>query len=212
MDELLPEVLGVLASLIITFLLLKYEFRKSRELDIYYQTFESLVQLVPEIESLFTSLQMNFLELHNVNCQLLKSENEDYILIRHLGNDLNCLDFYVDTYEEALHIIEKIHTLSKTISYLSFNFKQSSDSKKMLDNIVVGINDFIEIHYRKVLNNLNFVRSERVIIPENFLNIFPVETSHLDGEEIEMLNLVDSSFHIENFEKILQHFNRNNFS
>ncbi|MDE8162734.1 hypothetical protein PT229_01495 [Erysipelothrix rhusiopathiae] len=207
----LLDFLTLIISSLITFYLLKYEFRKSRELDIYYQTFETLVSTVPQIENLCSSLQLVFLELYETNKQLLNNQFGDYIIVRPLGENLDCLEYYKDIYDEVSDIIRELDSLTRKLSYLSTNFKDQSVSRQLLIRISQDPKSFIDNRYGSVLDSLSFVKHHSTIFPEHFTHIFPKEKRLVEGVEIEFINLVDYTFKIDDVEEIISHFNRNNF-
>ena len=207
----LHEIVGIIGSSLITLLILRFEFRKTRELDIYYQTFETLVWFIPEVERLCDSLQLTFHKLQQINDQLLSNEFGDFLIVRPLGEDVDCLEYYINTHEKVLLTIGEVESLTRKISYLSHNFKTNSKSRDLLTKLALEPQYFIDDRYGKTIEQLRKVKHDYFIFPENFSHVFPKKTGSIGGIEVEYTDFRDFSFEIDNLEEIMNHFNKNNF-
>ncbi|MDE8290198.1 hypothetical protein P1O00_07540 [Erysipelothrix rhusiopathiae] len=211
MGAILIESVGIIISGGITLLLLSYEFRKSRELEVYYQTYEKLVWAIPKIEHLCNSLFPLFWELSVTNEQLMKNNKFDYTIIRPLGDDVNCLYFYEQTLRDANTIIDNIKALTRELYYLSLNFKESSESRKLLVGIQNATEEFIKKNYSHTLESLDFVRETKFIDPEEFVDIFQSREVEKEGKVYKEYELTYVPFKVQNQENIMKHFNKNDF-
>lgn len=195
----------------ISVLLIDFELRESRRLDVYHKTFEELIYIFEDLDNLFNEIVYPLISLYQINQELIDQGGDNNILLRPAGENINVLDYSISTRDFIDKKLNEINQITFKIEYLSMNFNENSDSRKLLMEIKNKVEDFIDLHYADLKEALDKIKKDRVIFPEELNSLFPSTTLKADGVDHPCFDASQLKFYLLNKNKIMEHFNKNNF-